>query len=222
MNLTLFVVEPESIRRRLVCESAASSPGLHVIGAAASLTDEGIAGGLSPDIFLIDVSLLATEKRSLVVTARDHPDASFVLFGSHPNIEALLSVLELPVRGFLSFNHLASEEFSRSLQVIAYGGAVIEPVSAQLLLHHLQGMFPAIANEGLADDSPLTERERQVLEVVRKGLSNKEIAARMGISLGTVRAHLRSIFRKLDVTSRAGAAMASMAPQSLNKGRLAS
>jgi DNA-binding NarL/FixJ family response regulator len=204
MNLRLFVIEPQNLRRRLVCASAESAPDLTVVGEAASLYDPQVAETESPDLFLVDASLLTKEHEALIAVSRRYPTAFFVLFGTHPDVEALLSCLQLPVRGFLSFNHLTSDEFPHSLQVIGYGGAVIEPISAQLLLEYLQRRLPATSSDGAG--VALTEREDEVLALVRRGLGNKEIAKGLGISLGTVRAHLRTIFRKLDVSSRAGAA----------------
>jgi DNA-binding NarL/FixJ family response regulator len=203
----LFVVEPENLRRRLVCESIVSSPSLALSGDSASLADVKPTGGEPPDIFLINSLLLATDRAGLETVSRSFPDAYFVLFGTHPDLEALLSSVQLPVRGVLAFNHLTSDEFRRSLEVIAYGGAVIEPISAQLLLEYLrQRVLPESSAAGPIAD--LTSREEQVLALVRRGLSNKEIALALDISLGTVRAHLRTIFRKLDVSSRAAAAAA--------------
>jgi DNA-binding NarL/FixJ family response regulator len=204
MELRIFIIEPDGLRRRLISESAEEVDGLTVIGAAASLHDTSWPGREPPDLVLVESSLVEHEQEALVEASAELPDTRFVLFGSSPNLDALLGSVHLPVRGFLSYNHLATEEFSRSLQVIAHGGAVIEPISAQLLLQYLQGLHVGPQRPGTMTE--LTLREEEVLELVRQGLSNKEIALSMQISLGTVRAHLRSIFRKLDVTSRAGAA----------------
>src|SRR3989304_2431173 len=191
MNLRLFVIEPEALRRRLVCDAATAVPDVEVIGSAASLLDEEVAIAFEPDIFLVDVSLVANERVGLVRAAQQHAGAYFVLFGASSDLDALLCSTPVPLRGYLSFNHLTRDEFARSLQVIAYGGAAMPDL--------------------------LPGREHEVLQLVRLGLSNKEIAMRLSISLGTVRAHLRSIFRKLDVSSRAGAAASPLASPLLRR-----
>jgi DNA-binding NarL/FixJ family response regulator len=207
VDLRLFVVEPQSLRRRIVRESLAQATGLTVAGESASLAEAQIGETEPPDILLVDSGLITSEHGELARVSRRFPQTSIVLFGTHPDLEALLGAVQLPIRGFLAFNHLTSDEFRRSLEVIAYGGAVIEPISAQLLLEYLRARaLPAMTSAGQPVE--LTEREEQVLELVRRGLSNKEIALALDISLGTVRAHLRTIFRKLDVSSRAGAAAA--------------
>lgn len=122
----------------------------------------------SPDIFLIDAALLAADQDGMATISKRHPQSFFVLFGDHPDLDALLSCVQLPLRGFLSFNHLTGAELARSLQVIAYGGAVIEPISARLLLEYLQGRVLPLATSHTPLGG-LTEREEQVLERVRRG-----------------------------------------------------
>ena len=204
MELRLIIIAPERVRRRLAGEAIASLPGLRVVAEWASAC-EAEQTAESPDLFLVNAALFRSEAHELDDLAHANPGVYFVLFGAQPDLNALLNARRLPVRGFLAFNHLADDEFARSLKVIASGGAVIEPTSAQLLLEYLATLpFPS-ASARL--DSALSGREREVLDFVRAGLSNKEIALSLRISLGTVRAHLRSIFRKLDVRSRAGAAL---------------
>jgi DNA-binding NarL/FixJ family response regulator len=203
MELRLVVVEPESLRRRLVAEVVARTAGVRLVNVLAS------PGELPPapqvDILLVSSVLVQREPAGLEKASLCHPEAYFVLYAASPNLEALLAAPPIPVRGILSFNHLSAEEFSRDLAIIAQGGAIIEPLTAQQLLQHLrQTALPRAS--GAQAGSELSNRERQVLDLVRRGLSNKEIALRLGISLGTVRAHLRNVFHKLDVSSRAGAA----------------
>jgi DNA-binding NarL/FixJ family response regulator len=212
VDLYVYVVEPHNLRRRLICEAVTAAPGLRVIDATASLVDAEHATLAESDVFLVNTSLLGSEHDALLAAAEACPNACFVLCGSQPDLAALLSVTRLPIRGFLSFSHLGQEEFRQYLSVIAYGGAVIEPMTARLLLDHLRGLAAMGPDESSRTMTELTIREQEVLALVRRGLSNKEIALRMRISFGTVRAHLRNIFRKLDVTSRAGAAVFSLAP----------
>ena len=208
MDIRLFVVEPSVLRRRRVVESA-SHAGLEVAGSAAGL-DEAMNASPGVEVFLIGVDALEPERGLLPELARRYPDASIVLFGSEPDIDLLIQAAPAHVRGYLTFNHLSDEEFARSLDIIAHGGAVIEPLSAALLLEYLAERPERGGVQGSASSTELTAREEEVVALVRRGLSNKEIALEMSISLGTVRAHLRSIFRKLDVSSRAGAAAKSL------------
>jgi len=173
--------------------------------------DEAMNASDGVEVFLVAVDAIEPDHGVLAELAGKYPDASIVLFGARPDIDLLIETAPAHLRGYLSFNHLSDEEFARSLDIIAHGGAVIEPVSAALLLDRLAGERNAhAAFQPQTSVTEMTAREEEVVEFVRRGLSNKEIAQQMAISLGTVRAHLRSIFRKLEVTSRAGAAAKSM------------
>ena len=209
MDIKLFVVEPNTLRRRRVSE-AASHAGLEIAGSVGSLA-EALAAQNGVEVFLIAIEAVASEPGALAELSSQHTEASIVLFGARPDLDVLLDAAPAHIRGYLAFNHLSDEEFARSLDIIAHGGAVIEPLSAALLLDHLAGnreVHPVFRPQVPSTD--LTAREEEVVEFVRRGLSNKEIALEMHISLGTVRAHLRSIFRKLEVSSRAGAAAKSL------------
>ncbi len=213
MDIKLIVIDPERIRRRLACDAAATLAGLRVVAEFSSVEEACRDLEADADLFLVNATLLAAERPALDDLARGHAGACFVLFGTQPDLNALILARHLPVHGFLSLNHLSAEEFSHALEVIAFGGAVIEPACAQLLLDYIATLpLPAA---GGRNDIDLSEREREVLDFVRAGLSNKEIALRLRISLGTVRAHLRSVFRKLDVRSRAAAAALAMRLQDL-------
>ncbi|HLF71912.1 MAG TPA: response regulator transcription factor [Dehalococcoidia bacterium] len=224
MELRVFVIGPDGLRRRLICDSVANEAGRCLVGSSSTVFSSELESAPTPDLFLVDVAVVAEGQAPLMPLSRRYPEAGFVLFGTHPDLGALLNSVQVPIRGFLSYNHLSGEEFANSLRVIAFGGAVIEPVCAQMLLDYLQGLalpVPAGSN-GASGDTELTEREQEVLALVRQGLGNKEIARHLAISLGTVRAHLRSIFRRLDVTSRAGAAASPKAPVYAARRRLAS
>ena len=209
MDIRLFVVEPNALRRRRVCE-AASRAGLEIAGSVGSL-DDAFNASSNTEIFLVAAEAVSSEPGALAELAGRFGDAGIVLYGSRPDLDLLLDAAPAHIRGYLAFNHLSGEESAHSLDIIAHGGAVIEPLSAALLLEHLAGrrdVMPVF--RPLTPSNELTLREEQVVGFVRRGLSNKEIAQEMAISLGTVRAHLRSIFRKLEVTSRAGAAAKSL------------
>jgi len=202
MELRIVILDRDRIRRRLVCEAASVIGGLRVVGEAASCEDAGVCAGA--DVFLINAALVRAERDALDGLVAESPGSCVVLYSAQPDLDSLIAAGRLPVRGVLAFNHLAGREFARALEVIAHGGAVIEPRSAQLLLEYVARMGVPVGSGRLQFE--LSGREAEVLELVRAGLSNKEIALRLRLSLGTVRGHLRSIFRKLDVRSRAGAA----------------
>jgi DNA-binding NarL/FixJ family response regulator len=197
------VLDPDEIDRRRVCEMVSLTAEMQLVGHAPWLCAEVLTS--RPDFILICSNLVTANLKELRSLTRELPSLRFVFFDRKPSINTFLDALSLPVCGLLSLNHLSGQEFVRSLTTISLGGAVIEPIAAQELIEHLRELPTGVLSEA-AGLSPLSQRENEVLAYVSNGMANKEIASRLHISLGTVRAHLRSIFRKLDVSSRTAAA----------------
>lgn len=114
------------------------------------------------------------------------------------DLEDAAKLVDYPVWGVLSPD-ASSEELAAALRALAEGLWVGSPVLVQDLLEHHARPAPEDA-ELVAD--PLTEREREVLQLVAEGLANKQIALSLNISEHTVKFHLSSLYAKLGVTSR--------------------
>jgi DNA-binding NarL/FixJ family response regulator len=203
-KILTWVAEADEIDRRRICDLVSRNAYLRLVGATDRV--QSVASSAQPDLLLVNSDLVPRELQELQQLSRQVRGLRLVVYNRRPDLAAFLHALSLPVCGLLCFNHLSSDEFGRSLETIALGGAVIEPVAAWQVLERLRQSLPA--STASPDLGQLSARENEVLGFVRKGLANKEIAARLRISGGTVRAHLRSIFRKLDVSSRTAAATA--------------
>jgi DNA-binding NarL/FixJ family response regulator len=146
------------------------------------------------------------------------PDGSGVdlishLYGSHPEVpsvvvsafgaeDTILAALRAGAVGYL-LKEREDIEIALSLRSIAQGGAPIDPFIAKRILGLLAGHADAAAREKVAvDQSPLSEREMQVLRLVAQGLTNAEIGDSMSLSRLTVESHTKNIYRKLVVGSR--------------------
>jgi DNA-binding NarL/FixJ family response regulator len=132
----------------------------------------------------------------------DEQSPPLLLLTGHPEEAARLS--GWPVWGLLPLD-ASAEEFSAVLHALAEGLWAGSPVLARALLesHRLPELEEA---EQVVD--PLTDRERQVLQLTAQGLANKQIAASLEISENTVKFHLSSLYAKLGATSRTEAVRA--------------
>jgi DNA-binding NarL/FixJ family response regulator len=174
---------------------------LELVGEAAS-GEEGVAraGELRPDVVLMDLhmpgigGIAATER--LTVTL---PDAAVVVLTMVDDDEAVLAAMRAGARGYV-LKGADQAELRRVIQAAADGEVLFGPGVAQRLL----GLF---RRGGLAAQPfpALTDREREILELVAAGRSNADIARTLFLSPKTVRNHVSSIFAKLRVTSRAEA-----------------
>jgi DNA-binding NarL/FixJ family response regulator len=115
--------------------------------------------------------------------------------------ESVFAAMRAGARGYL-LKGADQEEIRRAILAVSRGEAIFGPAVAQRLVEYFSAPRPA----ALRDAFPgLTEREREVVDLIAKGDTNSQIAARLGISAKTVRNHVSNIFTKLQVTDRAHA-----------------
>jgi len=170
-----------------------------------------LAPQLKPEIILMDIQMPhCSGLEATRALAPKLPDTKIVMLTVSDRDEDLFEAIKAGAKGYILKMSASASEMLMSLEMVAAGQVIFTPVMAAKLVTE----FAAIARERLtvkpvspmADDSPLTERERQVLELVAQGQTNKEIAASLSIAENTVRAHLRNILDKLHVHNRLQAA----------------
>ena len=128
--------------------------------------------------------------------------------------EHAITAFELGATGYLVKNSWFGN-FSQAVLQVANGGAFISPNLARRLVQKLAAVYHAETHvtpshhgvAGLNGDGMLSYREREILELVASGLSSPEIASKIRISSQTVTTHMKNIYRKLQVHSRAQAVM---------------
>jgi DNA-binding NarL/FixJ family response regulator len=112
----------------------------------------------------------------------------------------LMDVLQAGVRGFLP-RRAAAQQLVDVVRALARHEAALDPAMTRQLVCHLTDGAARTAAEGRVLDR-LTERQREVAELVAQGLSNEEIAGRLFLSPATVKSHLAAVMRRLDVRTR--------------------
>ena len=123
--------------------------------------------------------------------AASAPQTDFVLYTAFGDRALLADALEVGARGFV-LKEAPLEDLVRAVARVASGEAYVDPVLAGLLV-----------GSPLAQQSPaLTQRERDVLRLLADGLANEAIGAQLGISVETVRTHVRKAMKKLDADTR--------------------
>jgi DNA-binding NarL/FixJ family response regulator len=179
------------------------SPLLEVVGAAAlGLPAQELLAARRPDIVLLEG---ASARVPAVVGAvlGWAPSAKVVAFGTVDEEVDPVQFVEAGVAGYVS--HEASiEDVVRVIVDVARGEFPCSAHVASLLARRISGLAGQASSRNVA--SSLTGRERQILRLIDDGLSNKEIGARLGIELSTVKNHVHHILDKTRATRRAQAA----------------
>lgn len=194
-TLQVLVVDDHHVVRagtRSILEDA----GIGVAGEAATAEDAlaqlEAAGGDQPvTLVLADVRLPGRSGIELAAAVRERwPAVRVLILSSFADPGYARAALDAGAAGYV-VKTASDEELLAAVRSAALGATVLDPaVSAGLLA-------------GAGSSSPLTERERQVVELVIEGLPNKAVATRLGVSRRTVDAHLAHLFTKLGLSSRA-------------------
>jgi DNA-binding NarL/FixJ family response regulator len=198
----VLLVEDDGPTREHLARAVESHPALALIGRAASLAEaRAQLGGELPDVLLTDLGLPDGSGIELIRELRSRaPQALAMVVTALGDEKTVIAAIEAGASGYLLKDGSFAEIGAALLELVA-GGSPISPGIARQVLRRLQR-----GSAGAAPDAPkLTEREHEVLELIAKGFSFPEIAALLSISAHTVTTHVRHIYEKLEVTSRASA-----------------
>jgi DNA-binding NarL/FixJ family response regulator len=185
--------------------SSESLPGVEVIGEASS-AEEAVAGcrELQPDVLVLDRELPDLDGLEVVrrLTRRRIP-LRIVLFSRRADPRALFEARRAGAHGFLSRRSLLAD-LPAALATVAAGGLSFTAAQERSALAELRNHLHQ-AREGYRWESLLTRRERQILALMAGGLTDRQIASRLGRSERTVQAHLSRLYAKLGARSRVAA-----------------
>jgi DNA-binding NarL/FixJ family response regulator len=153
----------------------------------------------APDVVLVDVHMPAGGgARVISEIAKTHPDVQFLALSVSDAPEDVIATIRAGARGYVT-KTIAPDELLDAIARVRGGDAVFSPRLAGFVLDAFADVAPAAADPEL---DQLTPREREVLRLIARGYSYKEIARDLGISAKTVESHVSSVLRKLQLSSR--------------------
>lgn len=168
------------------------------------------AGAQQFDLALVDLSLADGHGVDVIATlAKLQPACTIVVSTIHDDDDNLFQALQAGAQGYLLKDH-PIHWLSLQLLGIADGQPPLSPPIARKLLRHFQSSAPAAPAQmtpTMAPEVGLSAREREVLGLLAQGVRLADIGSNLGISRHTAGDHVKSIYRKLNITSRAEAAL---------------
>jgi len=198
MTPTVLIVDDHQLFRAGV--RAELEPLLEIAGEAGSVAEavEAIEAH-SPDVVLLDVHMPDGGGVEVIrrTAALDASPPCFLALSVSDAAEDVIAVIRAGARGYVTKN-ISGEELADAVRRVHDGDAVFSPRLAGFVLDAFAGPAPQPESELDA----LTTREREVLQHIARGYMYKEIALRLDISPKTVEAHVSSVLRKLQLSSR--------------------
>lgn len=195
-KLRILIADDHGMIRQGVTAVIASRPGWELIGAATNGRQAvEFARTLRPDLVVLDLTmpeLNGLEAIGLIRAAL--PKVAILVLTMHDSESMARQVLAAGARGYLLKSD-APEWMAQAITALADGRTFFTPKVSELVLDNLVGRHESVP----APESRLTPRERELVQLLAGGKSNKEAASAMNISLSTVETHRRNIMSKLDL-----------------------
>ena len=177
-----------------------------VVGQAGTMQEAvQLARDLLPDIILLDIDMPGGGLEAARIVAEECPVTRIVILTSSEEDDDLISALKIGARAYI-LKGVAARELLRILRAVSAGESYVPPMlAASLLLEMREAQSQQKQATSPLDE--LTPREREILEGLAAGLSNKEIGERLFLSEKTVKHYMTNILQKLQVRNRVEAAL---------------
>lgn len=193
----------EGLRTLLEMEKGMTIAGEAADGAAAIQAFEE----LSPDVVLMDVRMPRMDGVEATRRIRaKHPDARILVLTTFDEDELVFEAIRAGARGYL-LKDVSGTELATAIRSIASGDAALQPSVARKVMDAFARMAQPAPVSTQRFVEPLSGRERAVLSLLARGLSNKEIALQLFLAEGTVKNHVSAILQKIDARDRTQAAL---------------
>jgi DNA-binding NarL/FixJ family response regulator len=226
-RIRVFVVEDQTKILKNQLRLLEGHPEIEIVGTA--LSGEAAleeVPRVSPDVLLLDLGLPRMSGIDVTRAVKaTHPSVEILIFTIFDEEDKVLEAVKAGASGYL-LKGATVDKIIEAIKEVRAGGTVIQPNLARRLLRHFRvdpeaastpasdaapvveapvQAAPTAAQTAALEDpplKPLSDREREILQLIAKGISNSEAARMLNLSKATIRTHLEHIYRKLEVTNR--------------------
>ena len=204
MKIRILIADDHAVLREGMRNLLEQEKDFEVVGEAGD-GEEAVRLGtkLKPDVVIMDIvmpKLSGIEATRLIKQAS--PSSAVLILTAYSDIRYILGLLEAGACGYL-LKSARGSEIVGAVRAVRSGESVLDPVVTRKLLQRVVGLARG-SGEG-STSGQLTPRETEILRLASRGMSNKDIANALFLSLRTVKAHLTNIFNKMGCGSRTDA-----------------
>lgn len=201
MKASVLVADDHTLLRAGLVKLLESMPGVEVAGEASDgLEALEFAKTHKPSLVLLDIAMPKLNGLEVCAAlAKTHPEVRVVMLSMHEEHQYVRKALQNGAAGYL-LKDSAPDELSTAIQTVSSGKTYLSPRVTQSMLGEF--LFDAKAKD--AGEGSITARQREVLKLVAEGLSTKEIARRLDLSIKTVDTHRTNLMNQLNIHDLAG------------------
>jgi DNA-binding NarL/FixJ family response regulator len=201
--ISLVLIDDNRLMRDGLTAMIKTQPGFKVLAASADV-DEALkkVREAKPDVVLLDLGLADTDSVTLTATIHTEvPAARVIVMGLLPLQEDVAHYVQAGASGFI-MKDTSFDEFFATIRAVADGKEVLPKALTTSLFSQIARNAAGGNKARVLEAVRLTKRERQVIDLLGEGLSNKEIGTRLHIAVHTVKSHVHNVLEKLALRSR--------------------
>jgi DNA-binding NarL/FixJ family response regulator len=197
----ILVVDDHDIVRQGVCALVTSQPDWEICGEARSGREAiSMAADLKPDVIIMDLLMPDLNGLDAARQIKKHlPSVEVLVLSGHEDSDLIQSVFDAGIRAYI-FKSQARTHLVPAVTALLARKPYLTSRISEVLFRRFEHQAAGGEKEGRAD-AALTAREREIIQLLAEGRSNKEVASDLSISIKTVETHRASIMRKLNLDS---------------------
>lgn len=202
-TISLVLIDDNRLLREGLAGLIREQPDFRILAASADI-DEALqkVRDAKPRVVLLDFGLESHDSVRLTATVRrEVPEARVIVMGLLPLQEDVAAFVRAGASGFI-MKDASFDDFLRTIRLVADGADVLPSQLTGSLFNQIARHAVRSGKAPVLEGVRLTERERQVIDLIGEGLSNKEIATRLHIAIHTVKSHVHNVLEKLALHTR--------------------
>ena len=199
-TIRVAIIDDNRLVREALTAMLNRLPDIHVV--SSDVADSASLAATEPDVLLLDVGLRDQDSLRVAATLRqENPNAKIIVMDLLPVNEEIREFVNAGVSGFV-LKDASFDEFLTTIRSVAAGTKVLPPRMTESLFSQIAREVDGQEPAQVLEDVRMTPREREVIDLIGEGLSNKEIAQRLNIATHTVKSHVRNVMEKLALHTR--------------------
>lgn len=201
MMITVAIIEDNRLVREGMTDMLNELPDVKVVHAATCL-EPGMLKEKKPHVVLLEVGLQDKNSVRLAeIVRKDMAESRVIIMDLLPVHEEIAEFVNAGVAGFI-LKDASFEDFVGTIRLVADGGRVLPAPMTGALFAQIARVAVRRGSAEALEAVRMTQREREVVELIGAGMSNKEIAQRLHIATDTVKSHVRNVMEKLALHTR--------------------
>jgi len=202
-TISLVLIDDNRLLREGLAGLIRKQPDFRILAASGDI-EEALrkVREAKPRVVLLDFSLESHDSLRVTTTVRQEvPEARVIVMGLLPIQEDVAAFVRAGASGFI-MKDASFDDFLKTIRAVADGAHVLPPELTGSLFGQIVRQAVSRARAPVLEGVRLTERERQVIDLLGEGLSNKEMAARLHVAVHTVKSHVHNVLEKLALHTR--------------------